>query len=536
MSAVKLFILFFSSVALGYQPTFEISNFPATQVVSGTVSVLNFPATQAVTGTFYQATQPISAASLPLPTGASTAANQTTAIGHLANISSQTADVSGAIVADGDPANGNFVQIAGVDGSGNAQALKTTTGGLLEINVLSAPTTAVTGTFWQATQPVSLASVPLATNAATAAYQASIDATLTSLNGKVTAVNTGAVVVSSSALPSGAATSAKQDTGNTSVASIDTKTPSLGQATMANSSPVVIASNQSAIPISTDATTLAIKTAVETIDNAIAGNEMQVDVLTMPTVTVNSHAVTNAGTFAVQATQAGSWTVTSSNASVSQTGVAIPTSATLIGGSDGANMRALRTNAAGVLSSDVTGSVITAKLQDSTGTNWSMGQKSMSSSMPVTIADNQTSLKVSSDFTILQGSTTSGQKGELGFGAVTTSAPSYTTAQSQPLSIDTAGNLRVREQSRSSAVLVNVADQATSINIVSSDATRANLTIVNDSTAILYIKFGATASTTSFSYKIGPDGTFEMPTPIYTGAIDGIWSADASGSARSTSW
>ncbi len=48
----------------------------------------------------------------------------------------------------------------------------------------------------------------------------------------------------------GLATSAKQDTGNTSLSSIDTKTPSLGQATMAASSPVVIASNQSAVPVS----------------------------------------------------------------------------------------------------------------------------------------------------------------------------------------------------------------------------------------------------------------------------------------------
>lgn len=36
-----------------------------------------------VDGTFWQATQPVSAASLPLPTGASTSANQTTIIGHL---------------------------------------------------------------------------------------------------------------------------------------------------------------------------------------------------------------------------------------------------------------------------------------------------------------------------------------------------------------------------------------------------------------------------------------------------------------------
>lgn len=55
------------------------------------------------------------------------------------------------------------------------------------------------------TQPVSVASLPLPSGAAT-------EASLASLNAKVTAVNTGAVVVSSSALPSGAATSAKQDT------------------------------------------------------------------------------------------------------------------------------------------------------------------------------------------------------------------------------------------------------------------------------------------------------------------------------------
>ncbi len=67
----------------------------------------------------------------------------------------------------------------------------------------SAVTQPVSGTFWQATQPVSAASLPLPTGAAT-------EATLSTLNGKVTACDTGAVVVSSSALPTGAATSALQ--------------------------------------------------------------------------------------------------------------------------------------------------------------------------------------------------------------------------------------------------------------------------------------------------------------------------------------
>lgn len=44
---------------------------------------------------------------------------------------------------------------------------------------------------------------------------------------------------------------------------------------------------------------------------------------------------------------------------------------------------------------------------------------------------------------VTQGSTTSGQSGELVQGAVTTSAPSYTTAQTSPISLDTSGNIRV---------------------------------------------------------------------------------------------
>lgn len=43
-----------------------------------------------------------------------------------------------------------------------------------------------------------------------------------------------------------------------------------------------------------------IKTAVETLDNTVGGSELQVDIVSAPTLTVNAHAVTNAGTFAVQ--------------------------------------------------------------------------------------------------------------------------------------------------------------------------------------------------------------------------------------------
>ncbi len=69
---------------------------------------------------------------------------------------------------------------------------------------------------------------------------ASVAGTLTGL---VATANGLKVDVAASVLPTGAAT-------ETTLASIDTKTPALGQALMAASRPVVIASNQSAVPVS----------------------------------------------------------------------------------------------------------------------------------------------------------------------------------------------------------------------------------------------------------------------------------------------
>lgn len=125
------------------------------------------------------------------------------------------------------------------------------------------------------TQPVSgtvTANIGTVGTLATAAKQDTGNASLSSIDGKITAVNTGAVVVSSSALPSGAATSAKQDTGNTSLSSID------GKITAVNTGAVVVSSSALPSGAATSAkqdtaqTALdAIKAAVETIDNFISG-------------------------------------------------------------------------------------------------------------------------------------------------------------------------------------------------------------------------------------------------------------------------
>lgn len=65
-----------------------------------------------------------------------------------------------------------------------------------------------------------------------------------------------------------------------------------------------------------------------------------------------------------------------------------------------------------------------------------LGATTASGSLSVVNATDATAI-------VAQGSTTSGQKGNLIQGAVTTAAPSYTTAQTSPLSLDTSGNLRV---------------------------------------------------------------------------------------------
>lgn len=65
-------------------------------------------------------------------------------------------------------------------------------------------------------QSVTIASLPLPSGAST-------ETTLSSLNNKVTTVNTGAVVIASSVLPSGASSSALQTATNTSLGSIDNK-------------------------------------------------------------------------------------------------------------------------------------------------------------------------------------------------------------------------------------------------------------------------------------------------------------------------
>lgn len=203
----------------------------------------------------------VTVAASALPTGAATAAAQATGNASLASLDGKLPALSGGRV----PVDVGALSLSGavdqgaggvsawkVDGSAATQpvsavalplpsgAATQATLAALDAKVTTCDTGAVTvascalptGAATSAKQDAgngSLATIATAQDAA-ASTRAS-EATLAGLSGKVTAVDTGAVVVSSSALPTGGATSAKQDTGNTSLASILTGLGSLATQT-----------------------------------------------------------------------------------------------------------------------------------------------------------------------------------------------------------------------------------------------------------------------------------------------------------------
>ena len=85
----------------------------------------------------------------------------------------------------------------------------------------------------------------------------------------------------------------------------------------------------------------------------------------------------------------------------------------------------------------------------------------------------------------------------------------------------------------SSASLSNVSSSATTVSLLASNTSRKRAMFFNDSTSALYIKYGTTASTSSFTVKLLAGAYFEMPSPVYTGAVDGIWDS-ANGAVRIT--
>lgn len=83
------------------------------------------------------------------------------------------------------------------------------------------------------------------------------------------------------------------------------------------------------------------------------------------------------------------------------------------------------------------------------------------------------------------------------------------------------------------ATVTRVASSATSVTLKAGGNGRRSLAIFNESTSILYVKHGTTASITDYTVQIAAGGYYESPQPCYRGRIDGIWAA-ANGFAQVT--
>jgi len=307
--------------------------------------------------------------------------------------------------------------------------------------------------------------------------------------------------------------------------------------------------------------------------NTDSNGELQVDVLTMPTVTVNAHAVTNSGTFVTQengaaltALQLIDDTVIADNAGftdgttrVEMAGYVFDeTAGTALTENDAAAARIDSKRSQVMVIEDATtrgqrvsvNSFGALHINQSyiSGTATNVGNGSSSAGVQrVTIASDSTGNIATIGTSVTPGTTATnlGKAEDAGHTTADTgvfalavrnnnAATTVTSADGDysQISVDGRGVSFTTPASNTTSTLANVAGSASTVTILALNAARKGASVHNDSTVILYLKLGATASVTSYTIKMQPDDYYEVPFN-YSGVMDGIW-ASATGSARVT--
>jgi hypothetical protein len=230
---------------------------------------------------------------------------------------------------------------------------------------------------------------------------------------------------------------------------------------------------------------------------------------------------------------AGGVAIPTSNLSVGLNGSPIPTSSTQNGGSDGANLQAFR-----VFDLDTGGGTeynqgISIRLPGAGGS-----VAGGTSANPIRIDPTGTTTQPISA-TSLPLPTGAATEATLA-GVLTTSAfqarintlGQKTMANSTPVVIASDQSTITTKEASATATRTDVTSVVVNATLLASNANRLGATIFNDSSKILYVKFGTTASSTDFTVKMQAGDYYEIPFG-YTGRIDGIWAA-ANGAARMT--
>lgn len=95
-----------------------------------------------------------------------------------------------------------------------------------------------------------------------------------------------------------------------------------------------------------------------------------------------------------------------------------------------------------------------------------------------------------------------------------------------------AGGVKTKELRAATPTSATVAASASNVTVLASNANRLGATVFNDSSSIVYLKLGATATSSSYTVQMSALSYYEVPFG-YTGIIDGIW-VTATGNARTT--
>lgn len=313
-------------------------------------------------------------------------------------------------------------------------------------------------------------------------------------------------------LPAGGATAANQLTQITeetaiaaSTASIDGKLGTLGQKTMAGSAPVVIASDQSAIAVSAGSLPLPSGAATEANQTSGAQKTQVTD--------SSGNAVT---------TRLLNDPVTSTDRGLIGQSIIHGLSS---GG--GGTYVDVKVNPAGKL-------LVTADIDQTTpGTTNAVSLAQVGATTVATgngvVGAGVQRVAIASDNTAFSVNATLSAETTKVIGTVNVAA-------GQTIATTNAGTFLVQNNAATAtATLSNVASSASSVTILASNASRKGAMVYNDSTQVLYLKMGATASSSSYTVLIPAAGYYELPAAqyLYTGILDGIW-ASANGNARVT--
>lgn len=307
--------------------------------------------------------------------------------------------------------------------------------------------------------------------------------------------------VLSSALPSGASTAANQTTGNNYLNSIDGLLGTI------------------------DGDTSAIRTDIGDIANTVDGTELQVDIVTMPEVAINDggNAITVDGTVTANlgATDNAVLDNIDSTLSAIDDGSFVVASVTSdVSIDDGGN--SITVDASDLDIRALTNSdVVTAEL--------SATDNAVLDSIVSELQDVESDVEAVN--TTLGGTLTVDATGQ-GDVPITLDGEEVTVnlgSTDNAVLDDISANTLVRGDT---STVTSVNDSATSVQLLAANSARVEATITNDSDEDLYVKLGTTASTTSYTVKLGQDESYI--TDKYTGRIDGIWASNSTGAARIT--